>query len=203
VFLNPDLLSDAEARLGAPRLFRFDPIPTSRSEWADLLAILAPGRRHDAVFAARSAAGRFAVMRKPTYPVGAWRLPGGGVETGETLDQGAARELAEETGLALRAERYLLRATVAFAVDGVAHGWTTHVFFADAPVETSLAPTGVGEAVAECAWVDRDALAAAGPRFRATGSAALAYRAALQDLVLEILSDAGARRRPAPKEATS
>ncbi|MBN1664194.1 MAG: NUDIX hydrolase [Deltaproteobacteria bacterium] len=35
---------------------------------------------------------------------GLWAIPGGGLELGETLQQGAEREILEETGIAIRAK---------------------------------------------------------------------------------------------------
>ncbi len=44
--------------------------------------------------------GAVLLARRGTPPhVGAWSLPGGGQELGETMEQTARRELAEETGL--------------------------------------------------------------------------------------------------------
>lgn len=40
------------------------------------------------------------VQRARPPQVGRWTVPGGGVELGETLEEAALRELAEETGLA-------------------------------------------------------------------------------------------------------
>ncbi len=48
--------------------------------------------------------GAVLLARRGTPPhVGAWSLPGGGQELGETMEQTARRELAEETGLVVGA----------------------------------------------------------------------------------------------------
>jgi ADP-ribose pyrophosphatase YjhB (NUDIX family) len=47
--------------------------------------------------------GRALLIRRGSHPLkGEWSIPGGLLEVGETLVQGVVRELAEETGLAVR-----------------------------------------------------------------------------------------------------
>jgi ADP-ribose pyrophosphatase YjhB (NUDIX family) len=47
--------------------------------------------------------GRALLIRRAGPPLeGQWSIPGGMLEVGETLEQGVARELAEETGLAVK-----------------------------------------------------------------------------------------------------
>ena len=57
-------------------------------------------RKHHALIALRDADGSFILSRKEVYPVGIYRLIGGGVEEDdETSQHAAARELSEETTL--------------------------------------------------------------------------------------------------------
>ncbi|NDQ55889.1 MAG: NUDIX hydrolase [Acidipila sp.] len=47
--------------------------------------------------------GRALLIRRGSEPLkGQWSIPGGTLETGETLEQGVIREMAEETGLQVR-----------------------------------------------------------------------------------------------------
>jgi 8-oxo-dGTP diphosphatase len=47
--------------------------------------------------------GRALLIRRGREPLlGEWSIPGGGLELGETLEEGVARELLEETGLKVR-----------------------------------------------------------------------------------------------------
>ncbi len=52
--------------------------------------------------------GRALIIRRGTEPLkGEWSIPGGLLELGETLRQGAAREALEETGLTVEAGEVL------------------------------------------------------------------------------------------------
>ena len=48
--------------------------------------------------------GRVLLVRRGVAPAwGLWAIPGGGLRIGETLQEGAEREILEETGIVIRA----------------------------------------------------------------------------------------------------
>ena len=56
-----------------------------------------------AAFAVIEHEGRYLLARR--RDIGWWNLPGGGLEYGETVDEGMAREVMEEVGLTVTMER--------------------------------------------------------------------------------------------------
>ncbi|GLF97253.1 NUDIX domain-containing protein [Streptomyces yaizuensis] len=73
---------------------------------ADIDPATPPRRRIGAVVLVQNEHGHVLLV-KPNYKPG-WVLPGGGAHAGETIADAAARELAEETGLALKPTNYLV-----------------------------------------------------------------------------------------------
>ncbi|WP_432977484.1 NUDIX hydrolase [Dactylosporangium sp. CA-233914] len=90
---------------------------------------------------------RLLLLRQP--PGAGWSLPAGLMDRGETPPQCAARELAEETGVRLPAER--MRAATPNAIVHTRGQWVDMVFEAEVePGEHELAVDG-GEVI-EAAW---------------------------------------------------
>lgn len=65
-----------------------------------------------------------------------WTLPGGGIEKGETPAEAAEREVLEETGLRLTAERFL------FATTNPRSGSQSHCFLMSVPGNPTDASLG-------------------------------------------------------------
>ncbi len=137
------------------------------------------GRRHDITLYIEGD-GLIAVIAKPFYPPGLYRAPSGGLEPGETLEAGSAREAHEETGLDVELASYLLVATVVFTCpDKPAIEWHTHVFSATTSDRT-LAPTDHHE-IREARWADPSEFATFSAIMRESQRGGLLYRAALHD----------------------
>ncbi len=118
-------------------------------------------------------ADRIALIRKPHFAAGIWRPPGGGIKQGEDFVLGAEREALEETGLAVRLERYLVATRASFVHAGDTVHWQTHVFLARTEGAV-LAPRDTDE-IAGARWGTLEELA--GPlrvRLLADGPCALA-----------------------------
>ena len=104
-------------------------IPLTEKEFRVVEQHRERGRAHD-VSLLIMRAEQAAVIRKPGYPDGAFRIPSGGVHPEESFIDGAVREAYEETGLSVKVEDYLLQIHVNFTFDGDDAKWTTHVMFA-------------------------------------------------------------------------
>jgi 8-oxo-dGTP diphosphatase len=142
-------------------------------------------RFHDVTFAIQHD-GLLAVIRKPSFPPGAWRIPSGGIDRGETFEEGARREALEETGLAIELTGYPLVARSEFTHRGERLPWVTHVVTARTD-NGELAPRDRVE-IEDARWMTWDELT--GPvaeRLRASGGALFGYRAELHDRLANLL----------------
>jgi 8-oxo-dGTP pyrophosphatase MutT (NUDIX family) len=187
MYVTEEVIAALEARYGRAQVRRVDAEFTAREvELMDYC--LVRGRAHDVTLLIhpRGSLDRFAVIRKPSYPPDVFRPPSGGVEAAEDFVRGAQREALEETGLAVRLERYLLRVDARFTCDGKIRPWTTHVFSAETDDET-VEPRDLHE-IAEGRWATTaEIYEELRPAMLRTGSSGFAYRLMLQDTALDLL----------------
>lgn len=99
-----------------------------------------------------SAPGHLLMVRQPSFQ--GWSLPAGLLRRGERPAEGAARELAEETGVVLTAAS--LTPAVPNAVVHTKGRWIDVVFTAEVAAGQPLLPDGVE--ILEVAWQPVDAL---------------------------------------------
>jgi ADP-ribose pyrophosphatase YjhB (NUDIX family) len=187
VHLTEAVLAPLRERYGEPRPLRWEG-EVSAEEFT--LAGSSPERRHDVTFFVFDPGGRLALIQKPSYPEGAWRPPGGGVEPGERFETGVEREALEELGIRIELDRFLVSSEATFRRDGGVIDWRTHVFSARTD-EEELAPIDTHE-ISAARWGTSEELA--GPiraRLLETGRALWRYRVALHDAALEQLEQLG------------
>lgn len=130
MYVTTAVVRAAEAHYGVPREMRVT-YEITPAELAMVRASQRDGRAHDVTLFAFNGE-RLAVIAKPSYPPGAFRVPGGALRRDEAMAAGAAREIYEETGLRAEVLRYLLRIHVRFTVGADGIDWTTHVLSATA-----------------------------------------------------------------------
>jgi 8-oxo-dGTP pyrophosphatase MutT (NUDIX family) len=187
-FVSDEVLAEAAARYGSPAAARVR-VPIGAEEMARLRASQRHGRAHDVTFFVRRPDGAVALIRKPSFPPGAFRVPSGGLRPGEALDAGTAREALEETGLPIRLLRYFLRIDATFVAGAVAVPWQSHLVLAASLGET-IAPRDRDE-IAEARWGTLDELC--GPMrelFLATGRGLFRYRVWLHERAAAALAEA-------------
>ena len=177
------VLASVREQFGEPALLDWD-AEVSDAELA--MIVYSPSRRHDVTLFVFNGE-RLALIRKPHFPEGLWRTPGGGIKPGEEFVAGVVREAREELGVAVELDRYLVRVQAVFRFAGVAVPWQTHVFSASTTDE-HLAPLDTDE-IAEARWGTTAELV--GPireNLLATGRALWRYRVALHDAAIGALS---------------
>jgi ADP-ribose pyrophosphatase YjhB (NUDIX family) len=181
--VDESVLAPLRAHYGEPETLDWEGEVTPE-EFA--LAGYSPGRRHDVTFFVFNGE-RLALIRKPHYPPGIWRPPGGGVKPGEDFVAGARREAQEELGVEIELERYAVASRARFRCGGETIDWRTHCFSARTEA-TRLTPEDTDE-IEEARFGSAAELA--GPiraRLLATGGALWRYRVALHDAVLSALA---------------
>jgi 8-oxo-dGTP pyrophosphatase MutT (NUDIX family) len=176
MYVTRAILSAAEEQLGAPNemTMTYEILP---SELAMIRASQRHGRAHDVTTVLNSGHEVLAIA-KHSYPSGVYRVPGGGLQPGEPLAAGAAREAYEETGLTFTPDHYLLRVSAKFTSGADSLDWTTHIVSGTTP-SAQPDPVDLHE-IREARWVAWDELL--GPiteLMRETGKPLFAYRIAL------------------------
>src|SRR3954464_8747434 len=126
--LTEEILAQVRERYGEPLRMQWQ---GDISEYEHNLATYNPRRMHDVTLFILNG-DRLALIRKPPFPEGVWRPPGGGIKIRQDFAVGAAREALEETGLRVELRRYLVDADARFTYAPHLVAWGTHVFLARA-----------------------------------------------------------------------
>ena len=169
------VLARVRKRFGDPAVLDWDGEISNRElemvKWS-------PARRHDVTLFVTNG-DRLALIRKPHFPDGIWRTPGGGIKPGEDFVVGVVRDAQLLARLA--------EAKAVFRFGDEAVPWRTHVLGATT-TDARLGPLDTDE-IAEARWGSAAELA--GPireRLLATGRALWRYRVALHDAALAELA---------------
>jgi 8-oxo-dGTP pyrophosphatase MutT (NUDIX family) len=176
--VDESVLSPLRQRFGGPQPLVLG-LEISAAERDLVLRSTRKGRFHDVTFFV-FCGERLALIRKPHYPPGLWRPPGGGLKPAEAFEMGVRREAFEELGVDIELTRYLVHARAVFHSGELAIPWSTHVFSATTAAE-ELAPQDTRE-IAAARWGTLAELQEPiRDRLLATGRALWRYRVALHD----------------------
>ena len=187
MYVTAEIIREVEQRYGTPveivREYEMTP------EQLDIVRLgQKHGRCHDVTLVIVDDERNIVVVRKPSYPLGAYRTPSGGVEVGESFDDGAIREAKEETGLDIVLEKYLIRANVRFRCGSEVIDWMTHVLQAR-PTGGTLQPLDTKEIVEARKATVTEITSPIREALLASGSPGLRYRAELDGLAIVLIEN--------------
>jgi ADP-ribose pyrophosphatase YjhB (NUDIX family) len=188
MYVEARQIEEIEAKLGKPQVQHME-FEIGDLELAFVRATQKHGRAHDVTLFIFND-DHLALIRKPMFQRPIYRAPSGGLNPGESFEEGAKREALEETGLDIELEKYLLRVHVRFTAEEDHLDWTSHVFQArrvggrlEARDTSEIAET-IYATIEELQGPIRQALLGSGRRL-------LVYRATLTDAVVDVLRREG------------
>jgi 8-oxo-dGTP pyrophosphatase MutT (NUDIX family) len=186
------IVQELVMQFGDPVVERWE-VPLRSDELDEVRQHRERGRAHDVSMLIVSD-GALAVIRKPGYPDGAFRIPSGGIHPEESFLDGAAREAHEETGLVVTFTDYLLQVHVEFTSENGEERlpWVTHVLQARPSADGSLGATispKDGAEIEAAKWVNwEELLSSVNQALRGSGLGGLHYRARLHERLGEIMN---------------
>lgn len=183
MYFSDEMVRESEAKYGLPCLSRLN-YPTPKGDFDFIRSTQKNDRAHDITLYVYHN-NKLAVTRKPAYPPGCFRPSSGGLNPGESLEEGALREAWEEMGIEVQLDRYLLRTRVDFVCGAERILWTSHVFQArcKGSKQPLLSPQDRHEII-DAVWADEETFFSTMRRgLLSTGSTGLLYRIHLHDRI--------------------
>jgi len=183
MYFNSSMIKEVEAKYGFPEELAMQ-LKTSLEEFRSIRESQKDGRSHDLTFFIFKGE-ELIFIAKHWYPPGMYRAPSGGLHRGESFEEGAKREIYEETGVEVEIEKYLLRIDVTFTCGDEKIDWKTHIFKITYlsgephPVDTTEIKEVKLVTISDIPQIKRIMLS--------LNSTGLAYRARLTDEVLKLL----------------
>lgn len=187
MFVTEEMIQGMVERFGSPHResYRFEVTP---QEFQRIRSSQKNGRNHDVTLYVEKD-DKLIVIAKPFYPKGIFRAPSGGLNPGESFDDGIRREMGEELGCEIELEHFVLRTSVEFVNNGDNIHWRSFVFLARY-VRGDFNYTDHHE-IREVKQVDWEDFKDFSRWMRQTEIGGLHYRAALHDTVLKLLGRNG------------
>lgn len=184
MYVTPERVAEAEALFGSPKELSLT-APLKEAELDFIKKTQKHGRKHDVTLLIFNSAGEIAVMNKHGYPSELFRPPSGGLEPGESLEDGCKREAMEETGLEIALKRYILRVKVSFTSPTRVLPWVTHVFTADALTE-KIEPQDLKE-IRKAKWAPMSVFDEFREKIKVYDRGGIRYRQRLHEEILKVL----------------
>ena len=140
--IDPSELVDLERRYGKPlrRAFTIETDPYVRA----YRGRKDPDRRGEVVFAIRQPSGEILLHKKHRYELPIYRLPTGGIQCCESVEEALFREVAEETGQDVVLRRFLGLLDCRFVSPRSSVHFASYVFYLESLSE-ELRPTDLVE----------------------------------------------------------